>query len=43
VDQPLPVPGAKLTLTIDDIAFGGDGVGRWGEFVIFVPFVARGE
>jgi tRNA/tmRNA/rRNA uracil-C5-methylase (TrmA/RlmC/RlmD family) len=43
VDQPLPAPGAKLTLTIDDIAFGGDGVGRWGEFVIFVPFVARGE
>lgn len=43
MDQPLPVPGAKLTLTIDDIAFGGDGVGRWGEFVVFVPFVARGE
>ena len=43
MDQPLPAPGAKLTLTIDDIAFGGDGVGRWGEFVIFVPFVARGE
>jgi 23S rRNA (uracil1939-C5)-methyltransferase len=43
VDQPLPAPGAKLTLTIDDIAFGGDGVGRWGDFVVFVPFVARGE
>ncbi|MGD0812161.1 MAG: class I SAM-dependent RNA methyltransferase [Verrucomicrobiota bacterium] len=43
MDQPLPVPGAKLTLTIDDVAFGGDGVGRWGEFVVFVPFVAQGE
>jgi tRNA/tmRNA/rRNA uracil-C5-methylase (TrmA/RlmC/RlmD family) len=30
-------------LTIDDIAFGGEGVGRWGAFVVFVPFVARGE
>lgn len=43
MDQPLPASGAKLTLTIEDIAFGGDGVGRWGEFVVFVPFVARGE
>jgi tRNA/tmRNA/rRNA uracil-C5-methylase (TrmA/RlmC/RlmD family) len=43
VEQPLPAPGAKLTLTIDDIAFGGDGVGHWGDFVVFVPFVARGE
>jgi tRNA/tmRNA/rRNA uracil-C5-methylase (TrmA/RlmC/RlmD family) len=42
--EPLPpAPGAKLQLTIDDIAFGGDGVGRCGEFVVFVPFVARGE
>jgi tRNA/tmRNA/rRNA uracil-C5-methylase (TrmA/RlmC/RlmD family) len=43
VDQPPPAPGAKLTLTIDDIAFGGDGVGRSGEFVVFVPFVVLGE
>jgi tRNA/tmRNA/rRNA uracil-C5-methylase (TrmA/RlmC/RlmD family) len=43
VDQPPPAPGAKLTLTIDDIAFGGEGVGRWNDFVVFVPFVARGE
>ena len=35
--------GTKLTLTIDDIAFGGEGVGRHGEFVVFVPFVAVGE
>ena len=41
--KPLPAVGAKLTLTIDDIAFGGDGVGRCDDFVVFVPFVARGE
>lgn len=35
--------GAKVTLTIDDIAFGGEGVGRTGGFVVFVPFVAVGE
>jgi 23S rRNA (uracil1939-C5)-methyltransferase len=35
--------GTKLTLSIDDIAFGGEGVGRVGEFVVFVPFVAIGE
>jgi tRNA/tmRNA/rRNA uracil-C5-methylase (TrmA/RlmC/RlmD family) len=35
--------GTKLTLKIDDIAFGGEGVGRVGEFVVFVPFVAVGE
>ena len=35
--------GAKLVLKIGDIAFGGEGVGRAGEFVVFVPFVAVGE
>src|SRR6478609_6678252 len=35
--------GDKLTLTISDIAFGGEGVARVGEFVIFVPFVGMGE
>jgi 23S rRNA (uracil1939-C5)-methyltransferase len=35
--------GDKLTLTIDDIAFGGEGVGRVDEFVVFVPFVIVGE
>jgi tRNA/tmRNA/rRNA uracil-C5-methylase (TrmA/RlmC/RlmD family) len=33
----------KLVLTIDDIAFGGDGVGRMDDFVVFVPFVLVGE
>ena len=35
--------GNKVTLTIDDIAFGGEGVARVDEFVVFVPFVGRGE
>ena len=37
-----PVVGDKLTLTVSDIAFGGEGVAREGEFVVFVPFVALG-
>ncbi len=32
-----------MRLKIDDIAFGGEGVGRVGDFVVFVPFVAPGE
>jgi tRNA/tmRNA/rRNA uracil-C5-methylase (TrmA/RlmC/RlmD family) len=35
--------GDKLTLTIHDIAFGGEGVGRVDDFVVFVPFVLLGE
>jgi tRNA/tmRNA/rRNA uracil-C5-methylase (TrmA/RlmC/RlmD family) len=35
--------GTKLTLTIGDIAFGGEGVARLEDFVVFVPFVALGE
>jgi tRNA/tmRNA/rRNA uracil-C5-methylase (TrmA/RlmC/RlmD family) len=38
-----PGIGDKLTLTIDDVAFGGEGVGRIKDFVLFVPFVAVGE
>ena len=33
----------KISLTIHDIAFGGEGVGRVDEFVVFVPFVLVGE
>ena len=36
-------PSDILQLTIDDIAFGGEGVGRVNDFVVFVPFVAPGE
>jgi len=35
--------GDQLTLTIHDIAFGGEGVGRVDDFVVFVPFVLVGE
>jgi len=35
--------GDPITLTIHDIAFGGEGVGRVDDFVVFVPFVLVGE
>ena len=38
-----PAPGARLTVTIHDLAFGGEGVARHEEFVVFVPFVLVGE
>lgn len=37
------VSGQKITLQINDIAFGGEGVARIEEFVVFVPFVLVGE
>lgn len=35
--------GQRLTVRIDDIAFGGEGVARQDGFVVFVPFVIIGE
>jgi len=35
--------GDTLILEICDIAFGGEGVARVADFVVFVPFVALGE
>jgi 23S rRNA (uracil1939-C5)-methyltransferase len=35
--------GDKISLTIDTIAFGGDGIGRVENVVVFVPFTARGD
>ena len=35
--------GQRLTLKIDDLAFGGEGVARVEGFVVFVPFVITGE
>lgn len=32
-----------MRLTITDLAFGGEGVGRIDDFVVFVPFVITGE
>lgn len=36
-------PGDRVTLRVDDLAFGGDGVGRVEGFVIFVAFTIPGE
>lgn len=35
--------GDRLTLTIHDLAFGGEGVGRLDELVVFVPYTLPGE
>ena len=35
--------GDKISLAIEDIAFGGEGVGRAEGLVMFVPFVITGE
>lgn len=35
--------GDQISLKIQDIAFGGEGVGRTNDFVVFVPFVIIGE
>ena len=35
--------GDKISLTINDTAFGGEGVGRHDDLVVFVPFVISGE
>lgn len=36
-------PGQRLELDITTVAFGGDGIGRHENFVVFVPFVIAGE
>ena len=38
----LPI-GSRLTVTIEDIAFGGEGVARADGFVVFIPFVIADE
>lgn len=35
--------GQRIALEITDLAFGGEGVGRVGDYVVFVPFVCPGE
>lgn len=35
--------GQRVTISIHDIAFGGEGVGKHDELVVFVPFVIPGE
>jgi len=36
-------PGQSIELEVTDIAFGGEGVARVEDFVVFVPFVIPGE
>jgi len=36
-------PGDRIELKIDGVAFGGDGVGRFREQVVFVPFTVDGD
>lgn len=51
VSEPRPIPqstappgvGDHVLLEITDLAFGGEGVARLGEFVVFVPFALPGE
>lgn len=43
VTTPAVTPGQILTVQIQDLAFGGEGVARVNEFVLFVPFVIPGE
>ena len=35
--------GDRVRLRIDDVALGGDGVGRSGQMVVFVPFTVDGD
>ncbi|MBR4125362.1 MAG: class I SAM-dependent RNA methyltransferase [Victivallales bacterium] len=39
----MPSIGSQLTVTITDLAFGGEGVARTSEGVIFVPLTAVGD
>lgn len=43
LSPPALTEGQRIELTISDLAFGGEGVGRWHDFVVFVPFVLTGE
>ncbi|MHC1763244.1 MAG: class I SAM-dependent RNA methyltransferase [Verrucomicrobiia bacterium] len=36
-------PGQRLSALIEDVAFGGEGVARANDLVIFIPFVIPGE
>lgn len=35
--------GDRITIAIDGVAFGGQGVGRYGELVVFVPYTVDGD
>lgn len=40
---PPPHAGDRALVEISDLAFGGEGVGRIGDFVVFIPFLLPGE
>jgi tRNA/tmRNA/rRNA uracil-C5-methylase (TrmA/RlmC/RlmD family) len=40
--SPLAV-GQRLSLVVSDVGFGGEGVARHDDFVVFIPFVLTGE
>ena len=42
-DSPALSPGQLITVTVQDLAFGGEGVARTNDLVVFVPFVIPGE
>jgi len=35
--------GDVVELTIEQVAFGGEGIGRWGNLVVFVPYTVDGD
>lgn len=39
----MPAAGQRLRLEITDLAFGGEGVARVDDFVVFIPFTAPGD
>ncbi len=41
--KPAPRVGEIVEVEINDIAFGGEGVARLDDFVLFIPFVITGE
>ncbi|MBM3881709.1 MAG: class I SAM-dependent RNA methyltransferase [Verrucomicrobia bacterium] len=41
--EPPLARGDRLAARVTDVAFGGEGVARVNEFVVFVPFVLPGE
>src|SRR5579862_7174501 len=41
--QTAPGPGEVIHVTVQDVAFGGKGVGRADGLAVFVPFVIAGE
>ena len=41
--EPFLKPGDSIPLPIRSVAFGGEGVGRTGDLIVFVPLTAPGD